>query len=171
MAEPDDRLLIGPGAGPGDDQWRMNQSTRGQWDWYASHRRAVERLIVPETRGGRICVLGAGNCNDLDLKWLAGAYAEVHLVDIDPAALERAVARQGVADVLAIRSHAPVDLTGITALSATWQGRAVRDDEGAAAIEAVGRAVEPIAGGGFDAVLSPCVLSQLLVAVRDRVGK
>src|SRR4051812_20789823 len=171
MAEPDDRLLIGPGAGPGDDQSRMNQSTRGQWDWYASHRRAIERLIVPETRGGRICVLGAGNCNDLDLKWLAGAYAEVHLVDIDPAALERAVARQGGAGLARIRRHAPVDLTGIAALTATWQGQAVRDEEVAAAVEAVGRPPQSIAGGDFDVVLSPCVLSQLLVAVRDRVGK
>lgn len=171
MTGPDDRLLIGPGAGPGDDQSRMNQSTRGQWDWYASHRRAIERLIVPEARGGRICVLGAGNCNDLDLKWLAGAYAEVHLVDIDPAALERAVARQGVTDAAGIRRHASVDLTGIAALTATWQGRVVRDDEVAAAVESVARPEEVIAGGDFDVVLSPCVLSQLLVAVRDRVGK
>jgi len=169
--ESDDRLLLGPGAQAGDDQSRMNQSTRGQWDWYASHRRAIERLIVPEARGGRICVLGAGNCNDLDLKWLAGAYAEVHLVDIDPAALERAVQRQGVADVAGIWRHAPVDLTGIAGMTAAWQGRSVRDDEVGRAVEAVGRPVQPIEGGGFDVVLSPCVLSQLLVAVRDRVGK
>jgi hypothetical protein len=147
MTESDDRLLIGPGVGPGDDQLRMNQSTRGQWDWYASHRRAIERLIVPETRGGRICVLGAGNCNDLDLKWLAGAYAEVHLVDIDPVALERAGARQGVTDAAGIRRYAPVDLTGIAAMTATWQGRTVRDDVVATAIEAVGRPVEASAGG------------------------
>ena len=91
--------------------------------------------------------------------------------DIDPAALERAVQRQGVADVAGIWRHAPVDLTGIAGMTAAWQGRSVRDDEVGRAVEAVGRPVQPIEGGGFDVVLSPCVLSQLLVAVRDRVGK
>ena len=28
----------------GDEQARMNASTRGQWDWYAPHRRAIEKL-------------------------------------------------------------------------------------------------------------------------------
>jgi hypothetical protein len=93
------------------------------------------------------------------------------LVDIDRAALERAVARQGVADAPGTRLHAPVDLTGISALTATWVGRGARDDEVSAAATAAAASEEPIAGGGFDVVLSPCVLSQLLVAVRDRVGK
>jgi hypothetical protein len=171
MSDADERFLIGPAAGAGDDQSRMNDSTRGQWDWYGSHRRAIERLIVPEGRGGRICVLGAGNCNDLDLKWLVGAYAEVHLVDIDPAALERAVARQGVKDAAGLCLHAPFDLTGIADRTAKWVGRTASDEEIATAVEAAGAPEEPIAGGGFDVVLSPCVLSQLLVATRDRVGK
>jgi hypothetical protein len=166
-----DELLIGPAAGLGDEQARMNQSTRGQWDWYASHRRAIERLIVPEGRGQRICVLGAGNCNDLDLKWLAGAYGEVHLVDIDRPALDRAVARQGVANAPTIRLHAPVDLTGISGLTAGWKGRAVRGAEVADATRLAGEPAETIGGGAFDVVLSPCVLSQLLVGTRDLVGK
>lgn len=148
----------------------MNQSTRGQWDWYANHRRHIERLIVPQRRGGRICVLGAGNCNDLDLKWLTKAYAEVHLVDIDRGALERAVKRQG-GDEAQLRLHAPVDLTGIANLTAGWKGRAVRDDEVRQAMEVVARKSELNIGGGFDLVLSPCVLSQLLCGVRDLLGK
>jgi hypothetical protein len=171
MSDADERFLIGPAAGAGDDQSRMNQSTRGQWDWYASHRQAIERLIVPESRGGRICVLGAGNCNDLELKWLVGAYAEVHLVDIDPAALERAVARQGVREAAGLRLHAPFDLTGIADRSATWIGRGASEEEIVAAVNIARAPDEPIAGGDFDVVLSPCVLSQLLVATRDRVGK
>jgi len=166
-----DELLIGPAAGLGDEQARMNQSTRGQWDWYASHRRAIERLIVPEARGQRICVLGAGNCNDLDLNWLARAYAEVRLVDIDGPALERAVVRQGVAGSAAIRLHAPVDLTGIEGLTAGWKGRAVSEAEVAEGTRLAKETAEAIGGGGFDVVLSPCVLSQLLVGVRDLVGK
>ncbi len=148
----------------------MNQSTRGQWDWYANHRRHIERLIVPARRGGRICVLGAGNCNDLDLKWLTEAYAEVHLVDIDPGALERAVKRQR-GDKARLKLHAPVDLTGIANLTAGWKGRAVRDDEVRKAMEVVAGNSELNIGSGFDLVLSPCVLSQLLCGVRDLLGK
>src|SRR6478736_4344582 len=104
-------MLIGPEKSVGDEQSRMNRSTRGQWDWYAAHRGRIERLIVPQARGGSICVLGAGNCNDLDLCWLTEVYQHVELVDIDPSALQRAVERQGVAGKMRLR--APVDLTGI----------------------------------------------------------
>src|SRR5262245_33928069 len=83
-----------------DDQARQNRSTSGQWQLFASHRRNLERLLVPEEpeRGARICVLGAGNCNDLDLKWLMQVYTQVHLVDIDPGAVSEGLRRQGVLD-------------------------------------------------------------------------
>jgi hypothetical protein len=148
----------------------MNRSTRGQWDWYAAHRGRIEPLIVPDLPLGRLCVLGAGNCNDLDLPWLTRAYSQVHLVDIDPSALERAVARQGVANAAAIRRHAPIDLTGIGQLTASWKGRPVTDAQVDAAASLAAQHAGPVAGGGFDLVLSPCVLSQLLVGVRDLLG-
>jgi len=122
-------------------------------------------------------VLGAGNCNDLDLKWLAEAYAEVHLVDIDRGALERAVVRQGVGENASVKLHAPVDLTGIADLTAGWKGRKVSEAEVEAAIQRstgfgpVSDRLEACATDGFDVVLSPCVLSQLLCGVRDLVGK
>src|SRR5437764_7439898 len=111
------------------EQARQNQTTRNQWLLYASHRRQIERLIVPAEHGReRICILGAGNCNDLDLKWLAEAYAEVHLVDIDPAALDRAVKKQGV-NGDRVFFHAPVDLTGVADRARGWAGRTVTDAE------------------------------------------
>src|SRR5881275_908124 len=91
------------------EQARQNRTTQSQWLLYASHRREIERLIVPESPGGHICVLGAGNCNDLDLKWLAQVYREVHLVDLDDVALRSAVERQGLGDSSDIHCHAPVD--------------------------------------------------------------
>jgi hypothetical protein len=165
-----DELLIGPGKSLADEQSRMNSSTRGQWDWYANHRRQIERLIVPQSRGQRICVLGAGNCNDLDLRYLSSAYGEVHLVDIDPEALTRAAERQGVAGAAALRLHAPVDLTGITEVTRGWKGRSVSSAEVEAAIRAAGESQHGLAER-FDVVLSPCVLSQLLCGVRDALGK
>jgi hypothetical protein len=160
-------MLVGPDKSLEDEQSRMNASTRGQWDWYAAHRRQIERLIVPTGRGGRICVLGAGNCNDLDLRWLVEAYSEVHLVDIDPASLDRAVKKQGV-NADRVFFHAPVDLTGVADQSRGWVGRSVTQTEVDEAMRAVELTV--IGGGNFDVVLSPCVLSQLLCGVRDLLG-
>jgi hypothetical protein len=164
-------MLIGPDSTLGDEQSRMNQSTRGQWDWYAAHRAQIERLIRPEKPSGRICVLGAGNCNDLDLTWLVQAFPEVHLVDIDRSALERAIARQGVQGHARLRLHAPIDLTGIAALTAGWKGRQVGDEELKRAILAASESPAGGIVGQFDLVLSPCVLSQLLCGVRDLAGK
>src|SRR6266481_2342634 len=96
------------------EQVRQNLTTRNQWQLYASHRAEIEKLIVPDSRGQRICVLGAGNCNDLDLKWLSEVYGEVHLVDLDRTALLEAVKRQDVDPLRGtIHIHAPIDLTGI----------------------------------------------------------
>lgn len=172
MMRRDDADLVLPGAGPwlADEQARMNRSTLGQWDFYANHRRHIERLIVPRKRGERICVLGAGNCNDLDLKWLMEVYGEVHLVDIDGGALERACGRQGVAAGEKLKLHAPVDLTGIAERTAGWKGRVVKGEEVAGAIKEVSSPLK-LEAGRFDVVLSPCVLSQLLCGVRDLVGK
>jgi hypothetical protein len=164
-------MLIGPDPTPGDEQSRMNLSTQGQWNLYAPHRRKIEELIRPRQRGERLCVLGAGNCNDLDLTWLVEAFAEVHLVDIDPAALERAAARQAVAGHTRLTLHAPFDLTAIAELTLGWKGRRVEDAEADRAIETTRASEAIVAGGGFDLVLSPCVLSQLWCGVRDLVGK
>lgn len=89
-------------------------------------------------------MLGAGNCNDLDLQWATRTFGEVHLVDLDAEALGRAVTRQKVEGLSNLHVHAPVDLLEI--------GRA--EDAGA------------IGNGSFDVVLSPCVLSQLIEPVR-----
>jgi len=75
---------------------RRNTVTRNAWDGYSAHRRTVSEHIV---RGrapgeGRLCVLGAGNSNDLDLPLLADTFAEIHLVDLDAAALLSGLSRQ-----------------------------------------------------------------------------
>ena len=150
-----------------EEQARQNRTTRSQWQMYASHRQALERLIVPERRGNEaICVLGAGNCNDLDLKWLVESYRQVHLVDLDPDALASAVERQGVAGHAAIHRHAPVDLTGIADEVSRWS----KSTPSQAEIDAARlRALEPVdpPWGRFDVVLSPCVLTQTMNPARD----
>src|SRR6188508_2997568 len=72
--------------------------------------RLIGRYGLP---GGRLCVLGAGNSNDLDLGALARRFREVHLVDLDADGLARPVTRQGVANLPQVENHAPIDLTGL----------------------------------------------------------
>src|SRR5262245_52552720 len=102
-------------------QAQLNRSTRGQWNLYSSHRKELERLLVPDRPGGRICVLGAGNCNDLDLRWLTQVYREVHLVDIDGDALARGTQFQKVDGSEKIRLHGSIDLTGLANRLGTWK--------------------------------------------------
>jgi hypothetical protein len=91
-----------------------NREGRDLWDRYAAHRERLATIILDHApSGGRLALLGAGNGNDLDLDRLAALFTEIHLVDIDPAALSRALNRQS-ADVRArLRCHAPVDLSGL----------------------------------------------------------
>lgn len=153
---------------------RFNRSTNDNWASFTSHRREIEKLIAPDAvepgagAARRLCVLGAGNCNDLDLPALAEAFGEVHLVDIDPAALARAVRRQGVEGSPAVRLHAPVDLTGVAELRAAWSGKAPSPADVDACVAA---APQPDLPGPFDVVLSPCVLSQLTGYAIDLLGK
>lgn len=77
---------------------RRNSVTRNAWDGYAAHRRTVSEHLVRgrPAREGRLCVLGAGNSNDLDLPLLSATFAEIHLVDLDAAALLSGLSRQEV---------------------------------------------------------------------------
>src|ERR687897_647573 len=64
---------------------------------FAEHRQRLtaSRVAGPPPQPERtLCVLGAGNCFDLDLEQLAKCYDAVHLVDLDAQALERTFARQ-----------------------------------------------------------------------------
>jgi hypothetical protein len=154
-------------------QARFNRSTRAHWLHFAPHRARVRELILtgrPPGQHGRFCALGAGNCNDLELAALLDAFAEVHLVDIDPAALEAAAERQGVAAEAGLRRHAPVDLTGIADRVSAWAGRVPGAAEVAAAVAQSNAAPGPNLGGAFDVVLSSCVLSQLVGYATDALG-
>ncbi len=163
-----------------DTQARFNRSTETHWSHFAAHRRQVESLLhsslfdQPAHPSGRLCVLGAGNCNDLDLRRLVGRFEEVHLVDIDADALARAVRRQEVADLSSIRRHAPIDLTALADTLAAWSRRSP------SAAEVDRCLAEPVAAipaelaahrGSFDVVLSPCILSQISGFARDVLGE
>ncbi|MEM7608594.1 MAG: hypothetical protein AAF411_24840, partial [Myxococcota bacterium] len=73
---------------------RNNARLAGEWDRYAPHRRRVMALLAALLHGkSRIALLGAGNGNDVDLRALIERDHELHLFDLDAAALARAKAR------------------------------------------------------------------------------
>jgi hypothetical protein len=111
-------------------------------------------------------VLGAGNCNDLDLPWLTQVYRTVHLVDLDRDGLHQAITRQKVAESATLHCHAPIDLTGIASRVASWGAKC--PDE-AAIFSAVIELLEPptVPWGACDCVLSPCVLTQTMNPARN----
>lgn len=157
-------------------QSKANRSTRDHWAWFASHRAEIQKLLLPDvgrpvSDAPRLCVLGAGNCNDIDLSVLVQSFAEVHLVDIDAAALHDAVERQGVAGAKPLRLHGGIDLTGIAELVPLWE----KQPPGAAEVKSAARraahAAAPALGGPFDVVLSPCLLSQLCGYATDVLGR
>lgn len=156
-----------------EQQVRFNRSTRTLWPHFAPHRARVQELILtgrPTGRHGRFCALGAGNCNDLELGRLLDAFEEVHLLDIDPAALTAATERQGVAGAAGLHAHAPVDLTGIADLVSGWKNSAPSVADARAAVAQSEAAPTPDLGGAFDVVLSSCVLSQIVGYATDTLA-
>ena len=110
------------------EQARRNAEADVTWALYAPHRERVTRLLLDArtSAGERLCLLGAGNLNDLDLLALSSAFREIVLVDVDAAALRRGVWRQGFADDARFRVVAPTDVTGVFA--ELTSGQLVGDD-------------------------------------------
>ncbi len=142
------------------------------WTLYADHRaRLTEAILSSATRsGGRLCLLGAGKCNDVDLDRLALAFSEIHLVDIDPAALGAAVARQAPAVRSRVRPHARVDLSGVATRLGRWKRRAPTVAQLESTADATLHSLLARLPGPFDVVASACVLTQMSFAVRDELG-
>jgi hypothetical protein len=140
-----------------------NQETRDLWERFRDHRQRVTAEILAlapggtDARGGRLCLLGAGNANDLDLSVLAARFDEVHLVDIDPSALAYAARRQSAAASPKLHCHAPVDLSGLY----HQLDRGSRLAPGDALVAEGTAEVMRHLPSELDVVVSCCVLSQM----------
>jgi hypothetical protein len=148
---------------------RGNRDVRDLWDRYGGHRRRLtaEILALAPPAGGRVCLLGAGNANDLDLEQLASRFDEVHLVDIDPGALARAQGRQTPAVRARLRGHAPVDLSGLYQQLERARGPLPAID---ALVDTGTAAVRAQLPADFDVVASCCVVSQMAWALAQFVA-
>ena len=147
----------------------INRETAPNRAFYEGHRNQLHRLVVAAGRRDRerLCVLGAGNCNDLRLPELATRFALVTLVDLDGDALARALAREGMTDVAGIRTVAGVDLSGMSAvLGGLIEPAAERGGR------AANRELPPpeLGQAGYDVVLSTCMFTQIVDAAVATLG-
>ena len=140
---------------------KNNRATDARWEGFAEHRVRLTDLALAAP-GQTLAVLGAGNCNDLDLPALAARFREIHLVDLDEEALRRARERQPEAVAAKLVLHAPVDLSGAFDKLAAFKDRPATAAEQARLPAESTRKVLAALPGPFDVVLSACMLSQLM---------
>jgi hypothetical protein len=149
-----------------NEHHRRNRTTRSYWAEYAAHRELVTQSLLqaaPDRQtAASVCLLGAGNCNDVDLEQLAGVYEQIHLVDLDSEALAHAVDR--VPDWVRrhLVAHPRWDASGVADEMDRWVKQAPTTVSYQRTIEKARTATIPLAGGPFDVVASCCLLSQLI---------
>lgn len=152
------------------EQKASNQSAVPHREWFASHRARLTELLCAEgalRSGQRLCVLGAGNCYDLELSQLTSAFAEVHLVDVDRAALERARAGEAEPVRAQLFLHGPVDLSGLHGELEAWRAMRVTPERLMAFPAVASKQIASALPGPFDVVVSACLLSQLQLALLE----
>jgi hypothetical protein len=155
-------------------QVAMNATSRDQWDTFAEHRKLLTAALIRGAKPGqsRLCILGAGNANDLDLAALLAAHREVHLVDVDSGALSDGAERQGVAAHPRLRLHGGLDTTAMLGLLSDWTPSSElrpADFDAMASWPAFRTAL--VLPGGFDRVASTCVLTQILETAAHALGR
>jgi hypothetical protein len=142
-------------------QRRCNVTSADRWELFREHRKRVTDIAL-EAGGETLAVLGAGNCNDLELGALTAHFREVHLVDLDREALLRAWAAHPASVARRLHLHAPVDLSGVMGRLAALRGGRARDEELAILPTAILESVLAAVAARFDTVVSSCLLSQLI---------
>jgi hypothetical protein len=158
------------------EQCASNASGLPHFEAFRGHREKLTRLleglgVKGQGAGGeKLCVLGAGNAYDLELEQLLTRFAEVHLVDIDAAAVTRARQRvpQGPRGRLFV--HAPVELSGMFHDIERWGRMQVTPQELMGAPAAGARRIAAALPGPFDVVASTCLLTQLQLALLQLIG-
>ena len=139
----------------------LNRRFPDSWAGYAEHRQRVTELIGGLPRGAELCVLGAGNCNDLELEQLSAWFSQIHLADLDGEALERARDRQSASVKAKLHLQAELDFSGLIEHLDDWGEQFPdRAELGRSAVMAAQGIVQRL-GQNFPAVVSTCVLSQL----------
>lgn len=145
-----------------------DRTSPDRWRDSAIHRAKVMKHIleseIPERSS--ICVLGAGQANDLNLKTLLQRFSSVTLVDLEGATLIQAANRQNVVEDPRLRLVRNIDVTGLDLASRFKPG----DSDAQPFIDTANSYRLKDIGEPFDMVVSTCLLSQLVLAVVETLS-
>ena len=151
----------------------LNQRTRSLRDTYTDHRDRIMRLIEAGKRASgnnatRTAVLGAGNCNDIDLPWMTQQFDEVHLVDLDNEAINFGCSDPSLVQNR-IHRHCPIDVASPLhdILESVLQTEAADQPTDIAAdwIQQLQMPSQPLPIQACDVVVSVGLLSQLMLSI------
>jgi hypothetical protein len=148
------------------DQQGRNRASRDLWQRFGPHRQRVTDLLIGAISlvayAPRLTVLGAGNCNDLDLARLRQRFGAIQLVDCDLEAMQQGLERQGLTADSGLSVMGPVDLSGIADYSQGWSpDQQPSNQEVMEALVAASIVTIPSLAPS-DVVASVCLLSQIL---------
>lgn len=154
------------------EQRRRNRESVIGWDSYAPHRDIVTRLILDagSDHDGSLTVLGAGNCNDLNLNQLAEAFKTVRLVDVDRASVEDGVIRQRHVPGGSSFSIDEADLSGIFPTLAALNEAEISEGQIQKLTELAEDAQPENLPAPADVVISTGLITQLVEATIKTVG-
>lgn len=159
-----------------------NRASQANWRAFAFHREqitarleAIGSSCAPSEAS--LCILGAGNCNDLDLARLTLSFHRLHLVDIDAEAMQSGVTLQfhSADPSAAVRRNriafSPCDLTG--ALEICHEIAQFPSPQTFARLRAALSHLPAFSylSQQFTTVASTCLLSQLLDIFQRALGE
>ncbi len=149
----------------------VGRSSRSPWELAVTHRQMILQLLPGDSAAGRsgtLCVLGAGQCHDLNLESLLGRFHEVHLVDWSQQDLDSGVELQKQFSSARVRRLGGRDITGVRELLDSLAGQP--NSELLEQISETARRPALAGLGQFDVVLSADVLPELLARAVAAVG-
>ncbi len=148
-----------------ENHYHRNKSTRNAWELMSPHRARVTQLVIAAHKGKAksLCVLGAGNSNDLDLAQIAELFERIVLIDLDEHALIQGVQRVQAHHRTRIECLGGLDITGILPELERLQSVGSNDMQ-VTAMKKAQIAPKPL-NDAFDVVVSSCVLSQLIDSI------
>jgi len=161
-----------------DRQRDFNSKSQQSWALFENHRNQITQLIIDALQSlasasqkPTMCVLGAGNGNDLDVAQLAEHFASIHVIDLDRSALDRLWQRyDDQPEVQKKLQLVPdIEFSGITSSLAKLNenpAEAMAQSVYDQALRAHFSVEEK-----FDVVVSTCLLTQLIDAVVDTLGR
>lgn len=105
---------------------RWNASTRNLWQEYAPHRERVMSVLSGGVEASQsVGLVGAGNCNDVDLCALHRVFGKIIFVDPDPQAVQKGLKRQGLPQQSTAIFPYPLEVLPNSSLVAAKVDRAV----------------------------------------------